>query len=50
MNSGIVFGRPWLKSEADILSGFDLGRFANAIMGSDVITLVTESFYELPCC
>lgn len=48
MNSGIVFGRPWLKSEANILSGFDLGRFANAMMGSDVITLVTESFHELP--
>ena len=44
MSTGMVFGRPWLSGEADVLSGFDLGRLATALAGSEKITIVSETF------
>jgi hypothetical protein len=43
----IVFPRPWLKPEADVLDGVDFGRFASALIGSDRIVVEISCFREL---
>lgn len=43
----IVFPRPWIKIESDVLEGFDCGRFATALMGSDHVILEISSLAQL---
>ena len=45
---GIVFGRPWLSGDADVLKGFELGRLGLACLSSEKIILHTHSFSEIP--
>ena len=45
---GIVFGRPWLSGDADILKGFELGRLGLACLSTEQIILHTHSFTEIP--
>lgn len=43
----IVFPRPWIKIESDVLEGFDCGRFATALMGSERVILEISSLAQL---
>ncbi len=47
IDTGIIFGRPWLKIDTDVLNGFDLGRFGLALLSCENNFIYTRNFSEL---
>ncbi len=46
-STALVFPRPFLRVDSDILRGFDLGRFATALVGSDRVIVQVARFSDL---